>query len=138
TRRGLSDGQRRNSHHRKTPTLTPTPTRQPDSTPRYTPDREEPYFFASAVAHISAMYAAFLATALALGAPPMLAAMSLAYTALLSMGLTQYSGGPGPALFGSGYNSTGRWWGVSFLCSIPSLLIWFVVGGAWFKVIGWW
>ncbi|MDK9626787.1 anion permease, partial [Propionibacterium freudenreichii] len=60
------------------------------------------------------------------------------YTALLSMGLTQYSGGPGPALFGSGYNSTGRWWGVSFLCSIPSLLIWFVVGGAWFKVIGWW
>ncbi|MDK9300439.1 anion permease [Propionibacterium freudenreichii] len=96
------------------------------------------YFFASAVAHISAMYAAFLATALALGAPPMLAAMSLAYTALLSMGLTQYSGGPGPALFGSGYNSTGRWWGVSFLCSIPSLLIWFVVGGAWFKVIGWW
>ncbi|MDK9655704.1 Ltp family lipoprotein, partial [Propionibacterium freudenreichii] len=44
TRRGLSDGQRRNSHHRKTPTLTPTPTRQPDSTPRYTPDREEPVY----------------------------------------------------------------------------------------------
>ncbi|WP_285127041.1 hypothetical protein, partial [Propionibacterium freudenreichii] len=53
TRRGLSDGQRRNSHHRKTPTLTPTPTRQPDSTPRYTPDREEPvnYYVQDPAAH---------------------------------------------------------------------------------------
>lgn len=96
------------------------------------------YLFASATAHIAAMYAAFLATAIALGAPPTLAAMALAYTALLNMGLTQYSGGPGPALFGSGYNSTGQWWGVSFACSIVSLLIWFVVGGIWFKVLGWW
>ncbi|HCG46720.1 MULTISPECIES: DASS family sodium-coupled anion symporter [Corynebacterium] len=96
------------------------------------------YLFASATAHIAAMYSAFLATAIALGAPPTLAAMALAYTALLNMGLTQYSGGPGPALFGSGYNSTGQWWGYSFLCSIPSLVIWFVVGGLWFKVLGWW
>lgn len=96
------------------------------------------YFFASATAHILAMYAAFLATAIALGAPPTLAAMSLAYTALLNMGLTQYAGGPGPALFGSGYNSTGQWWGVSFVCSLMSLTIWFVVGGAWFKLLGWW
>ncbi|WP_080796607.1 DASS family sodium-coupled anion symporter [Corynebacterium pacaense] len=96
------------------------------------------YLFASATAHIAAMYAAFLATAIALGAPPTLAAMSLAYTALLNMGLTQYAGGPGPALYGSGYNTTGQWWGVSFICSLVSLAIWFVVGGLWFKVLGWW
>ena len=96
------------------------------------------YFFASAMAQISAMYLAFLAAAIAAGTPPILAALGLGYASTLSMSLTQYAGGPGPALFGSGYNSTGQWWGVSFLVSIASLLIWFTVGAAWMKLIGWW
>lgn len=96
------------------------------------------YFFASAMAHISAMYLAFLAAAIAVGTPPMLAAVGLGYTSTLSMSLTQYAGGPGPALFGSGYNSTAQWWGISFIASIASLLIWFGVGGVWMKILGWW
>lgn len=96
------------------------------------------YFFASAMAHISAMYLAFLAVAISVGAPPLFAALVLGYTSNLSMGLTQYSGGPGPALFGSGYNSTGQWWGVSFVVSIVSILIWLLLGGAWMKAIGYW
>lgn len=96
------------------------------------------YFFASAMAHISAMYLAFLAAAIAVGTPPMLAAIGLGYTSTLSMSLTQYAGGPGPALFGSGYNTTGQWWGVSFIVSIASLIIWFGVGGLWMKILGWW
>lgn len=96
------------------------------------------YFFASAMAHIAAMYAAFLAAAIAVGVPPMLAALSLGYTSTLSMGLTQYSGGPGPALYGSGYNTTGQWWGVSFVTSIFSIVLWLGVGGAWMKLLGWW
>ncbi|VTU06954.1 DASS family sodium-coupled anion symporter [Actinobacillus porcinus] len=96
------------------------------------------YFFASAMAHISAMYLAFLAAAIAVGTPPMIAAIGLGYTSTLSMSLTQYAGGPGPALYGSGYNSTGQWWGVSFIASIASLVIWFGVGGVWMKLLGWW
>ena len=96
------------------------------------------YFFASAMAHISAMYLAFVAAAIAVGTPPMIAAIGLGYTSTLSMSLTQYAGGPGPALFGSGYNSTGQWWGISFLVSIASLLIWFIIGGLWMKLLGWW
>ncbi|HGO5815648.1 TPA: DASS family sodium-coupled anion symporter [Mannheimia haemolytica] len=96
------------------------------------------YFFASAMAHISAMYLAFLAAAIAVGTPPMLAAVGLGYTSTLSMSLTQYAGGPGPALFGSGYNTTGQWWGVSFIISIASLIIWFGIGGLWMKMLGWW
>ncbi|MDH2927186.1 DASS family sodium-coupled anion symporter [Lonepinella koalarum] len=96
------------------------------------------YFFASAMAHISAMYLAFLAAAIAVGTPPMLAAVGLGYTSTLSMSLTQYAGGPGPALFGSGYNSAGQWWSVSFIMSIFSLIIWFGLGGAWMKLLGWW
>lgn len=95
------------------------------------------YFFASAMAHISAMYLAFLAAALAVGAPPLLAALGLGYCSTLSMSLTQYAGGPGPALYGSGYNSTGQWWGVSFLVSLASLAIWIVIGGGWLLLLGW-
>ena len=62
------------------------------------------YFFASAMAHISAMYLAFVAAAIAVGTPPIIAAIGLGYTSTLSMSLTQYAGGPGPALYGSGYN----------------------------------
>ncbi|WP_443091479.1 DASS family sodium-coupled anion symporter [Basfia succiniciproducens] len=96
------------------------------------------YFFASAMAHISAMYLAFVAAAIAVGTPPIIAAIGLGYTSTLSMSLTQYAGGPGPALYGSGYNSTGQWWGVSFAVSILSLAIWFSVGGVWMKLLGWW
>ena len=96
------------------------------------------YFFASAMAHISAMYLAFVAAAIAVGTPPIIAALGLGYTSTLSMSLTQYAGGPGPALYGSGYNSTGQWWGVSFATSIVSLIIWFGVGGLWMKLLGWW
>ena len=78
------------------------------------------------MAHISAMYLAFVAAAIAVGTPPIIAAIGLGYTSTLSMSLTQYAGGPGPALYGSGYNSTGQWWGVSFIVSIPfiSHLVW--------------
>jgi DASS family divalent anion:Na+ symporter len=96
------------------------------------------YFFASAMAHISAMYLAFLAVAVSVGVPPLFAALVLGYTSNLSMGLTQYSGGPGPALFGSGYNTAGQWWGVSFVVSVASILIWLVLGGAWMKLVGFW
>ncbi|ABR74840.1 permease [Actinobacillus succinogenes] len=96
------------------------------------------YFFASAMAHISAMYLAFVAAAIAVGTPPMIAAIGLGYTSTLSMSLTQYAGGPGPALFGSGYNTAGQWWGVSFVVSLLSLAIWFGVGGTWMKVLSWW
>lgn len=96
------------------------------------------YFFASAMAQISAMYLAFLAAAIAAGAPPVLAALGLGYASTLSMSLTQYAGGPGPALYGSGYNSTGQWWGVSFAVSIVSLIIWFTLGAGWMKLIGLW
>lgn len=68
----------------------------------------------------------------------MLAAVGLGYTSTLSMSLTQYAGGPGPALFGSGYNTAGQWWRVSFIASLPLLAIWIVVGGAWMKLLGWW
>ena len=95
------------------------------------------YFFASAMAHISAMYLAFVAAAIAVGTPPIIAAIGLGLHLNIIHEFNAIRCCPGPALYGSGYNSTGQWWGVSFIVSILSLVIWFGVGGLWMKLLGW-
>ncbi|WP_143334054.1 anion permease [Corynebacterium glutamicum] len=96
------------------------------------------YFFASATAHISAMYLAFLGAAIAIGAPPLMAALVLAYTSNLFSSLTQYSGGPSPTLFGLNYITVGEWWRTSVIAGPVSITIWLVIGGLWMNVIGLW
>lgn len=96
------------------------------------------YLFASNTAHISAMYAAFLATAIVTGAPPMLAALVLAFISSLFASLTHYSSGPAPVLFGAGYVPVTAWWRTGFLVSLTTIAIWMGVGGLWLKVLGMW
>lgn len=96
------------------------------------------YFFASNVAHIGAMYAPLLVVAVALGTPPLLAALILAFFSNLFGGLTHYGSGPAPILFGTGYVSVGTWWKIGFIASVINIIIWVVVGGLWWKLIGMW
>ncbi len=96
------------------------------------------YLMASAMAHISAMYSAFLAIAISAGAPPMLAAIVLGIFSNLYMATTHYSSGPAPILFGAGYHSLKNWWKIGFVFSLIVIPIFFFVGGAWWKVIGMW
>jgi DASS family divalent anion:Na+ symporter len=96
------------------------------------------YFFASLTAHISSMYAAFLAVALAAGTPPLLAALVLAFFSNLFASTTHYGAGPAPVLFGSGYVSLGSWWKLGAVISVVNILIWLVLGGIWWKIIGMW
>jgi DASS family divalent anion:Na+ symporter len=96
------------------------------------------YFFASNVAHIGAMYAPLLIVSIALGTPPELAALILAFFSSLFGGLTHYGSGPAPILFGSGYVSIGEWWKIGAISSLLNIAIWAVVGGLWWKVIGLW
>ena len=96
------------------------------------------YAFASLSAHVAAMYAAFLAVAIAAGAPPLLAAMSLGCLIGLMGGLTHYATGPAPIYFGAGYVSQGQWWKIGFILSVINVAIFIIVGGAWWKVIGLW
>ena len=76
------------------------------------------YAFASVSAHIGAMYAAFLAVAVAVGTPPLLAALSLA-------GL-------------SNFVSQGKWWQLGFIITTVNVIIWLGIGAIWWKVIGLW
>lgn len=94
------------------------------------------YIFASATAHVAAMYSALLAVALAVGIEGKLAALMLGFTGSLYGVLTHYGHGPAPILFGIGYVSLKDWWRLGFLFSIIYLLIWMGTGAFWWKVLG--
>ncbi|UJF25392.1 anion permease [Suttonella sp. R2A3] len=94
------------------------------------------YFFASTTAHITAMFAAFYAAGLSLGAPPMLFALIMAAAGNLMMSLTHYATGTAPVIFNSGYVSLGRWWSIGFVMSVINLALWIGVGLLWWKLLG--
>lgn len=96
------------------------------------------YFFASGAAHIGAMFSAFLAVATALGTPPLLAALTLAFLSNLMGGLTHYGIGSAPPFYGAGYVPLPVWWKYGFLCSVVNIIIWLGIGGVWWKMLGLW
>jgi DASS family divalent anion:Na+ symporter len=96
------------------------------------------YFFASNTAHVTSMYAPFLVIALALGSPPLLAALTLGFFSNLFAGLTHYAAGAAPVFFGPGYVTLGTWWKVGGLVSVVNITTWLVVGGLWWKLLGLW
>jgi len=96
------------------------------------------YLFASNTAHVSAMYAAFLAVAIAVGTPPVLAALVLAFFSNLFSSMTHYGTGPAPVLYGAGYVDIGSWWKIGFIVSVVNIVIWLGIGGLWWKVLGLW
>ena len=96
------------------------------------------YVFASMTAHTTALFPAFFAAAIATGAPPLLAALPLAYFSNLNAGITHYGTGSAPVFFGAGYVSELEWWRIGFLVSLVNVTIWLGVGGLWWKAIGLW
>lgn len=98
------------------------------------------YLFASTTAHISAMLLAFLTVGAHLIPPEYVAPFMLMMTAgsAIMMCLTHYATGTSPIIFGSGYVTLGTWWRVGFVMSVVELLVFAVVGGAWWKVLGYW
>lgn len=96
------------------------------------------YAFASLTAHITAMYPAFIAVAVAAGAPPYLVALALAFMSNLCMSLTHYAAGPSPIYFGAGYVDQNTWWRLGFIISVINLVIWVGLGSMWWKVLGLW
>ncbi len=96
------------------------------------------YGFASMTAHVTALYPGFFAAALAAGAPPLLAALPLAYFSNLNAAMTHYGTGSAPVYFNAGYVRQGDWWRVGFLISLLNLVLWLGVGMLWWKAIGLW
>ena len=96
------------------------------------------YFFAGNTAQISSMYAAFLGAAVSLGAPPLLAALVLAFFSNLSGGMTHYGTGPAPVLYGAGYIPLAGWWRLGAIVSVVNIVIWLGIGSLWWKLLKIW
>lgn len=94
------------------------------------------YLFASNTAQIVALYSVFLGTAIAAGAPALLAALIFGFAGNLIGGLTHYASGPCGVIYGSGYVKTGEWFRVGFLASLLILAVWATVGSAWWLLLG--
>ncbi|MFT3802874.1 MAG: DASS family sodium-coupled anion symporter [Burkholderiaceae bacterium] len=98
------------------------------------------YLFASTTAHISAMMLAFLGVGAQLIPAEYVVPFMLMMTAgsAVMMTLTHYATGTSPIIFGSGYVTLGRWWGVGFVMCVMELAVFAVVGSVWWKVLGLW
>jgi DASS family divalent anion:Na+ symporter len=94
------------------------------------------YFFASTTAHVTAMFAAFFAAGIALGTPPMLLGLLLAFSSSLNMSLTHYATGTAPIIFGSGYTTLNEWFAAGAVMSVVNLLLLVLVGGVWWTMLG--
>ena len=94
------------------------------------------YFFASTTAHVTAMFAAFFTAGVALGAPPMLLGLLLAFASSLNMSLTHYATGTAPIIFGSGYTTLNEWWIAGAVMSVVNLVILVAVGILWWRLLG--
>jgi DASS family divalent anion:Na+ symporter len=94
------------------------------------------YLFASATAHVAAMYSALLAVSISLGIPPKLAALMLGFCGSIYGVLTHYGHGPAPVLFGLGYVDLKDWWRLGFIFSIILIIIWMGSGAIWWKILG--
>ena len=90
------------------------------------------YIFASSIAHISAMYTAFVGVVIQIGAPPLLTALIFAFFNSLFGGLTHYGMGSAPLFYEIGYVEVKKWWLVGFIVSIINIIIWLGVGSFWY------
>lgn len=96
------------------------------------------YFFASAIAQLSALFTVFLFAGVQLGAPILLHGMSLAYISHLYSGLTPYASGCAAIMFSSGYVSSKLWWLLGHMMLWFHIIIWFGTAFLWWKILGWW
>uniref|UniRef100_A0A7S0YIH5 Uncharacterized protein n=1 Tax=Polytomella parva TaxID=51329 RepID=A0A7S0YIH5_9CHLO len=95
------------------------------------------YCFASQVGHVSALYGTFLVMMTMTGAPPVLAALTLAYSSNLLGSMTHYASGQAAVYYGSGYMSLPEVFSIGMIMNLRSLLTFGVIGMAWWKFIGW-
>ena len=84
------------------------------------------------------MYAAFGSVSVAAGAPPMMAALSLAFVTNLMSGISHYGNGPAVIYYGAGYVSQREWWRLGFIVMLLNIVIWFGLGAVWWKILGLW
>jgi DASS family divalent anion:Na+ symporter len=96
------------------------------------------YLFASITARITVMYATFLLIYLDLGVPALVAGLALAIMSNLSASLTNYGINSASIYYSAGYFGTKEWFKVGGVVATCNFILWIVVGGIWWRFLGWW
>lgn len=94
------------------------------------------YFFASGTAYISAMLPVFLIVGINAGVDPTLLAFIMIGTNAYGGSVTHYGAAPGPIIFSAGYNNVKDWWTVGLISAVVCLVLNYVIGIPWWKIIG--
>ncbi|KAK9799330.1 hypothetical protein WJX73_004629 [Symbiochloris irregularis] len=94
------------------------------------------YMFASQTAHVSALYAAFVAMMMASGVPPVLAALSLGYVSNLFGSITHYGSGQGAVYYGANFLTLPEIFKVGAMIAVFNIAVWGSVGSLWWKFLG--
>ena len=96
------------------------------------------YLFSQLTAHIAAFIGGYFALASVHSIPAMTMAAMFASFSTLCGCLTPYASGPCIIYFGQGYVPQVRWFRVGLAVAFYHIVIWFSVGMAWWKLLGWW
>eukprot|EP00929_Paragymnodinium_shiwhaense_P112234 TRINITY_DN804_c0_g1_i1.p1 TRINITY_DN804_c0_g1~~TRINITY_DN804_c0_g1_i1.p1 ORF type:complete len:543 (+),score=70.22 TRINITY_DN804_c0_g1_i1:119-1630(+) len=94
------------------------------------------YFFASQVAHVSAMFQPFAAMMVRTGTQPLVAVMSLVIVSNAFSTLTPYASAQAVVFYAGGYVKSREWYRLGILSNILCLAVWSTVGVAWWYFLG--
>lgn len=96
------------------------------------------YFFASTIAYVVTFVPVIFTLGSVLNLPAIPLLLLVAASAQLASLLTHYGNATGPLLFSTGYVSQSRWWLTGHVICIYSMIVYFIVGLAWWRMIGLW
>lgn len=88
--------------------------------------------------HACALFPAFAQIFAASGVPPKLGCMVLAFLTAFCGFITPFSTSSCPIVYNTGYVEQKLWWKVGMIASLVYLIGWGVVGGLWWKALGYW
>lgn len=96
------------------------------------------YFFASTIAYVVTLVPVIFTLGQVFGLPAIPLLLLVAASAQLASLMTHYGNAVGPLLFGAGYVPESRWWFTGHIIALYSMAVYFVVGLAWWSVLGLW
>lgn len=96
------------------------------------------YLFASMGAFVTAFVPVAFTIGLAAKLPPEVITYMVAACTAYGCALTHYGGALGPILYGTGFVEQSTWWKIGGIYAVYNVLIYFVIGLPYWKIIGLW
>lgn len=88
--------------------------------------------------HACALFPAFAQILIAFGVPAKMGCMVLAFLTAFCGFITPFATSSCPIIYETGYIDQKNWWKIGGIASVFYLSIWGIVGGIWWKMLGYW